>query len=62
MDESDFEGLPVIDKLVTIGKLDPFFEAVESGDYDRAKTLMKRARVDSETIVTVLKKMKAAEC
>jgi hypothetical protein len=61
MDESDFEGTLVLEKLAEIDKVDAFFEAIDSDDFDRAKTLMKKAKVDSETISLVLKKMLAAE-
>jgi hypothetical protein len=60
MDEADFEGTLVLEKLVAIGKLDDFFEAVDSDDFAKAASLMKRAAVDSETIAVVLSKMKAA--
>lgn len=61
VDESDFEGTLVLEKLAAIDKVDAFMEAVDSDDFDRAKLLMKKARVDSETIAIVLKKMLAAE-
>ncbi len=61
MDESDFEGTLVLEKLAAINKVDVFMEAVDSDDFDRAKLLMKKAKVDSETIAIVLKKMLAAE-
>lgn len=61
MDESDFEGTLVLEKLAEIGKLDAFFEAIDSDDFDKAKTLMKRAQVDAETIAVVLKKMTDAD-
>jgi len=57
MDENDFEGTLVLEKLAEIGKLDDFFEAVDSDDFEKAKVLMKRANVDHETISIVLKKM-----
>jgi len=57
MDEKDFEGTLVLEKLAEIGKLDAFFEAIDSDDFFRAKSLMKHANVDSETIAIVLKKM-----
>jgi hypothetical protein len=37
--------------------VDAFFEAIDSDDADRAKRLMKSARVDPETIGIVLCKM-----
>lgn len=61
MDETDFEGTLVLEKLAEIGKVDAFFEAIDSDDFARAKALMKRANVDSETITTVLKKMGDAD-
>jgi hypothetical protein len=61
MDERDFEGTLVLEKLAEIGKIDAFFEAIDSDDFDRAKSLMKRANVDSETIAIVLKKMNQAD-
>ncbi len=61
MNESDFEGTLVLEKLAEIGKVDDFFEAVDSDDFGKATALMKRARVDSETIAVVLKKMRAAD-
>ena len=61
MDESDFEGTLVLEKLALIGKVDEFFEAIDSDDFDKAKSLMKRATVDSESIAIVLKKMSEAD-
>lgn len=61
MDESDFEGTLVLEKMAEIGKLDAFFEAIDSDDFDRAKTLMKKARIDSETIQIVLQKMEESD-
>lgn len=57
MEEKDFEGTLVLEKLAEIGKVDAFFEAIDSDDFDRAKSLMKRANIDTETIAIVLKKM-----
>jgi len=60
MDEKDFEGTLVLEKLSEIGKVDAFFEAVDSDDFGKAKSLMKRAKVDDETIAMVLKLMNEA--
>lgn len=57
MDETDFEGTLVLEKLAEIGKLDDFFEAIDSDDFGKARTLMKRARIDLETIAIVMQKM-----
>ena len=61
MDETDFEGTLVLEKLAEIGKVDAFFEAIDSDDFERAKSLMRKAQVDSETIAFVLKKMHDAD-
>ena len=57
MNESDFEGTLVLEKLARIGKLEEFFDAVDSEDFDTAKSLMDSADVDAATIAIVLKKM-----
>lgn len=61
MDESDFEGTLVLEKLAEIGKVDDFMDAVDSDDFGEAASLMKKANVDSETIAIVLKKMGDAD-
>ncbi|QLY25756.1 hypothetical protein [Bdellovibrio sp. KM01] len=61
MDEQDFEGTLVLEKIAEIGKIDDFFEAIDSDDFGKVKALMKRANVDSETIEMVLKKMGEAD-
>ncbi len=57
MDETDFEGTLVLEKLAEIGKVDEFFEAIDSDDFGKATSLMKRAKIDSQTIETVLRMM-----
>ncbi len=57
MDESDFEGTLVLEKLAETNKVEDFFDAVDSDDFGRAKSLMKHAHIDAETIEMVLKKM-----
>lgn len=57
MSEEDFEGTLVLEKLALIEKVDAFFEAIDADDFERAKSLMKRVNIDSETIAIVLKKM-----
>lgn len=61
MDETDFEGTLVLEKLAEIGEVDAFFEAVDADDSARARSLMRRARVDGESIAMVLKKMSEAD-
>jgi hypothetical protein len=61
MDEKDFEGTLVLEQLAAIGRLDDFFEAIDSDDVRRAVALMRRADVDASTIATVVKKMDDAD-
>jgi hypothetical protein len=61
MDEQDFEGTLVLEKLAEIGRVDAFLEAVDGDDLPRAASLMRRARIDAETIAVVLRKMEGAD-
>jgi hypothetical protein len=61
MDESDFEGTLVLEQLAAIGKVDDFFEAIDSDDVSRAVALMKKTDLDASTIATVVKKMEEAD-
>jgi len=61
MEESDFEGTLVLEKLAEIDLIDAFYDAIDSDDFVRAKSLMKRTNVDSATIAIVLKKMREAD-
>ena len=61
MDESDFEGTLVLEKIAEIDKLDAFFEAIDSDDFGKAQSLMRLAKIDSETIAMVLKNMADAD-
>ncbi len=61
MSEHDFEGTLVLEKLAEIGKVDEFFEAIDSDDFDAVRLLMRRARIDTETIAQVLQKMSDAD-
>ncbi|MGE3974212.1 MAG: hypothetical protein AB7F59_06780 [Bdellovibrionales bacterium] len=40
MEENDFEGTLVLEKLAEIGKVEDFFEAIDSDDFEKAKSLM----------------------
>jgi hypothetical protein len=61
MDETDFEGTLVLEQLAAIGKVDEFFDAVDSDDVQRATALMKRAKLDASSIATVIKKMEEGD-
>lgn len=57
MDENDFEGTLVLEKLSSIGKIDDFYAAIDSDDFEQAASIMRAAGVDAESISIVLKKM-----
>jgi hypothetical protein len=57
VDETDFEGTLVLEQLAAIGKVEDFFDAVDSDDPQRAIALMKKAKVDRSTIAVVVRKM-----
>ena len=61
MDESDFEGTLVLERLAEIGRVEDFFDAVDSDDVERATRLMKRANVDPATIAVVIRKIEDAD-
>lgn len=61
MNDQDFEGTLVLEKLAEIDKVDAFFEAIDSDDQQKAASLMRRAGLDSGTIAIVLKKMADGE-
>jgi hypothetical protein len=61
MDESDFEGTLVLEKLAEIGRVDDFFDAIDSDNFKKALQLMRKAGLDADTIQIVLKKMGEAD-
>jgi hypothetical protein len=61
MDERDFEGTLVLEQLAVIGKVEDFFDAVDSDDVQRATALMKRAKVDASAIATVIRMMEESD-
>lgn len=61
MNEHDFEGTLVLEQLAAIGRVEDFFEAIDSDDVERATSLMKKARIDAPTIAMVVRKMRDAD-
>ena len=57
MDEQDFEGTLVLEKLARIDAVAEFMEAADYQNYARAEEIMKEAGIDEETIAITLKKM-----
>jgi iron uptake system EfeUOB component EfeO/EfeM len=61
MNESDFEGSLVLEKLAEIDKVEAFFDAIDADDFKQAQNLMTKAGLDAETIRIVLQKMADAD-
>lgn len=61
MDDTDFEGTLVLEQLAAIGKVEDFFDAVDSDDVHRATSLMKSAKIEASTIATVIRKMEEGD-
>ena len=61
MDESDFEGTLVLEQLTAIGKLEEFFDAIDSDDLRRVVSLMRMANLQSSTIAVVLRKIEESD-
>jgi hypothetical protein len=57
MDDADFEGTLVLEQLAAIGKVEDFFDAIDSDDVERATSLMKRANVERAVIAVVVRKI-----
>ncbi len=60
MDDSDFDGTLVLEQLAAVGRVEDFFDAIDSDDIERATSLMK-ARVDASTIALVVRKIEDAD-
>ena len=61
MNEDQFEGSLIMEKLAQIGKDQDFFDAIDSDDFDKVKFLMKEAGIDSDSISIVLNKINQEE-
>lgn len=61
MEDEDFDGTLVLEKLAAIGERDSFLDAVDSDDFQTAALLMRRAGVDPSTIQWVLRKMQSSD-
>jgi hypothetical protein len=61
MDERDFEGTLVLEQLAAIGRVDDFFDAIDSDDVQRAASLMRKAEIDTSTIAMVIRKMEDSD-
>ncbi|MCB0369913.1 MAG: hypothetical protein KDD34_00215 [Bdellovibrionales bacterium] len=57
MKESDFEGTVILEKMAALEKIDEFFDAIDSDDFEKVKFLLRQANVDHEIIAMVIQKM-----
>jgi hypothetical protein len=61
MDDKAFEGTLVLEQLAAVGKVEEFFEAIDSDDVARAAAVMRRAGIDERTIATVVAKIEEGD-
>lgn len=61
MNDDEFDGSLVLEKLAAVGKVNEFYSAVDADDFATARVLLARAGLDADTIATVLKKMHDAD-
>jgi len=57
MDDHDFDGTDVLERLAAIGRLEEFAEAVDAGDFDAARTLLRAAGLNARVVAEVLARM-----
>ena len=57
MDEFEFEGSLLLEKLAALNLVDEFYAAVDSDDLSEVVSLLRDAEVDEETIAIVIKKI-----
>lgn len=61
MNEEDFDGSTVLEQLASMDLVDDFFDAIDSDDLEKAILLMKKARIDGETIRETINKIMEAQ-
>ena len=54
MNEDDFEGSLILEKLASLDLVDEFFEAVDSDDLVRVAAVLRAADFEDEIIRTIL--------
>ena len=57
MNEDEFEGTLVLEKLAALDLVSDFYDAIDSDDIEKAIVLLKKARIENSTISIVLKKI-----
>jgi hypothetical protein len=61
MDKKHFEGTLVLERLAAIRTIDEFFNAVDSDNFKMVNLLLREAKVDPKTILTIIKKMNTSD-
>lgn len=57
MDEEDFEGSQILERLASLNLVDEFFGAIDSDNFEEVESILEHAGIDEETIARVLKQM-----
>ncbi|MDZ4084918.1 MAG: hypothetical protein U1E10_18390 [Bdellovibrionales bacterium] len=57
----EYDGSQVLEKLAEIDALEAFYDAVDSDDFSAAVSLLKKAKIDKETIDLVIRAMREAD-
>jgi len=57
MNEEDFEGSLILEKLAALDLVDDFFEAIDSDDLVKVTALLKEAGVEDDSIRSVLEQI-----
>lgn len=58
MNEENFEGTLILEKMAELSKLEDFFDAIDSDDFVKVKKLLKLAQIDDSTIEVLMSKIK----
>jgi len=61
VNRDNFEGSLVLEKLAEMDLVESFFEAIDNDDFSLAKSLMVKAKIDAESIESVLTQMTEAD-
>jgi hypothetical protein len=57
MDEEDFEGSHILERLASLNLVDEFFQAIDSDNFEEVENMLEHAGIDEDTIASVLKQM-----
>lgn len=57
MDEEDFEGSHILERLASLNLVDEFFHAIDSDNFKEVENMLEHAGIDDDSIAKVLKQM-----